>query len=315
MTAAATTFVALIGPGQVGQAFLRQLATHSASARAATYPVALAAVANSRRMLLGAGPAKPLPFAGWEAALATASAAEAAGHFSSNADLGTFASFLAEKFPRGRVVIVDCSASDAIAARYPEWLQLRHSIVTPNKRAFSGDPALYKRILDAAADAGKTELALRGPFVYHESTVGAGLPVLSTLNDLVRTGDKLQRVEGILSGTLSYLFNSFSAATASASGEAAPKFSQIVKVAKDLGYTEPDPRDDLNGVDFARKVVILARLAGLHDVSLDTLHIENIVPEQLRGLASADEFMARLPEYDDHFDTLNKQALAEQSKE
>ncbi|CAG8653448.1 6592_t:CDS:2, partial [Funneliformis mosseae] len=138
--------------------------------------------------------------------------------------------------------------------------------------------------------------------VYHESTVGAGLPVLSTLTDLIRTGDKVIKIEGIFSGTLSYIFNEFS----KFDGEK-KKFSEIVKIAKENGYTEPDPRDDLNGLDVARKVVILGRLAG-KDLSLKTLPVENVVPEPLRTLSSATEFMSSLPQFDEHFEKLNATA-------
>jgi len=132
----------------------------------------------------------------------------------------------------------------------------------------------------------------------------AGLPILSTLTDLIRTGDEIQKIEGIFSGTLSYIFNSFSNFNESTSTSFS--FSQIVKMAKEKGYTEPDPRDDLNGLDVARKVVILGRVAGFK-LSLETLPIENIVPEELRSL-SLDEFMMKLSEYDIQFEHMNKEA-------
>lgn len=121
------------------------------------------------------------------------------------------------------------------------------------------------------------------------------------MQDLLATGDKVKRIEGILSGTLSFLFNTFSTSNL--------PFSEIVKEAKRLGYTEPDPRDDLNGVDVARKVTILARECGL-DVSINSLNqLENIVPEELRTLG-LDDFMARLPDYDSHYEQLKTEAAA-----
>ena len=119
-----------------------------------------------------------------------------------------------------------------------------------------------------------------GKFALHESTVGAGLPILSTLNDLVMTGDEIVKIEGIFSGTLSYIFNNYSQLGKASTSS----FSDIVKQAKELGYTEPDPRDDLNGMDVARKVVILGRLAEL-SLSTDTLAVENIVPAELRSVS------------------------------
>ncbi|KAG1227685.1 hypothetical protein G6F35_002528 [Rhizopus arrhizus] len=157
------------------------------------------------------------------------------------ANLDQFASYLASS--KQHSVIIDCTASEEVARLYPSWLRSGLSVVTPNKKGFSSSLELFKEIKEITANK-------KVPLVYHEATVGAGLPVLSTLTDLVKTGDEIVRIEGIFSGTLSYLFNSFSSLTNS-SGQ---KFSEIVSIAKSLGYTEPDPRDDLNGMDVARKV-------------------------------------------------------------
>lgn len=157
------------------------------------------------------------------------------------ANLDQFASYLASS--KQHSVIIDCTASEEVARLYPSWLRSGLSVVTPNKKGFSSSLELFKEIKEITTDK-------KAPLVYHEATVGAGLPVLSTLTDLVKTGDEIVRIEGIFSGTLSYLFNSFSSLTNS-SGQ---KFSEIVSIAKSLGYTEPDPRDDLNGMDVARKV-------------------------------------------------------------
>lgn len=163
-------------------------------------------------------------------------------------------------------------------------------MVTPNKKGFSDDLSLWKDIFASAAE-GKA-------LVYHESTVGAGLPVLSTLKDLVATGDEVTRIEGVFSGTLSFLFNTF----APASGASDAQWSAVVAQAKELGYTEPDPRDDLNGMDVARKLTILARIAGLEVSRPDSFPIESLIPAELASLpSSADgitQFMTRLPEFD-----------------
>jgi homoserine dehydrogenase len=127
----------------------------------------------------------------------------------------------------------------------------------------------------------------------------AGLPVINTLQDLLSTGDEIHRIEGIFSGTLSFLFNTFSTSTAS--------FSSIVNDAKAQGFTEPDPRDDLNGVDVARKVVILARECGM-EFEIDKLDVlVNIVPDTLRPLDTT-EFMNRLPEFDTYFEEMKQAA-------
>jgi homoserine dehydrogenase len=197
-------------------------------------------------------------------------------------------------------VLVDNTSDPALASAYPQFLKAGISIVTPNKKGFSSDLSLWKDIFASAATG--------DALVYHESTVGAGLPVLSTLRDLVATGDQVTRIEGVFSGTLSFLFNTF--APVSASSEA--KWSDVVSQAKDLGYTEPDPRDDLNGMDVARKLTILARIVGLQVQSPESFPIESLIPAELASLpgtaAGIQEFMTRLPEFDGQMTALKEQA-------
>ncbi|ORX66785.1 homoserine dehydrogenase [Linderina pennispora] len=266
--------IAIVGPGLVGGALVEQLVAHAQSARFASLPIALVGLINSRKMAVSATPFAATDLAAWQSSLLGSSAQPA--------DLTAFADTLAT-LP-SPTAIVDCTSSDAIANLYPSWLSRGLHIVTPNKKAFSNELSLFREI---------QKLTQTGPSVFHEATVGAGLPVLSTLNDLIRTGDKIKTIEGIFSGTLSYLFNTFSAPGAT------QQFSEC-----------PDPRDDLNGMDVARKVTILGRVAGL-DIGTDTLPVENIVPEALRSVASADEFMQRLPEFDAHFAQLNQDAIKE----
>ena len=145
-----------------------------------------------------------------------------------------------------------------------------------------------------------------GGFLYHESSVGAGLPVISTLNDLVYTGDQVLKIEGVFSGTMSFLFNSF----APVEGEGG-KWSQEVKKAKELGYTEPDPRDDLNGLDVARKLVILARIGGLEIENTSAFPVESLIPKELESVATGDEFINRLGEFDEKMETVKEEAKKE----
>jgi aspartokinase/homoserine dehydrogenase 1 len=180
------------------------------------------------------------------------------------------------------LVIVDCSASPLVADRYADWLAAGIHVVTPNKQAGAGPNGRYDSIREAAAASGAR-------FRY-EATVGAGLPVISTLRDLIDTGDTVLSVEGIFSGTLAWLFNRF---------DGSVPFSQLVVEARGLGYTEPDPRDDLSGTDVARKLVILAREAG-RTLNLEDVAVESLVPASLRE-ASVDDFMARLGEVDTLF--------------
>ncbi len=198
----------------------------------------------------------------------------------------------------GKAILVDNTSSQEIAAQYPEILSSGISIVTPNKKAFSGSYRLWKAIFSAASSSGAK--------VYHESSVGAGLPVISTLKDLVETGDVVEKIEGVFSGTMSFLFNSF-APTEGQGG----KWSAEVKKAKDLGYTEPDPRDDLNGLDVARKLTILARLAGLPVESPTSFPVQSLIPHELESCASGEEFMQRLPEFDDRMEEVKAGAERE----
>jgi len=197
-----------------------------------------------------------------------------------------------------KAIIVDNTSSQDVADAYPLFLSRGISIVTPNKKAFSGSYKLWRDIFSASAASGAK--------VYHESSVGAGLPVISTLNDLVGTGDQVTRIEGVFSGTMSFLFNSF----VPVEGEGG-KWSAEVKKAKELGYTEPDPRDDLNGLDVARKLTILARLAGLEVESPTSFPVQSLIPKELASVASGDEFLEKLPLYDDEMEKIKKEAEAE----
>ena len=170
-------------------------------------------------------------------------------------------------------IMVDNTSSADVAASYPLFLRRGLGVATPNKKGFSASRAQW----DAIASSG---------LCYHESSVGAGLPIISTLKDLVNTGDRIHSIQGVFSGTLSYIFNEFSTSDAA--------FSDVVKVAKEKGYTEPDPRDDLNGMDVARKLTILSRLAGLEPGEFP---VKSLIPEALNG-CTADEYMSRLAEFD-----------------
>ena len=197
-----------------------------------------------------------------------------------------------------KVVLVDNTSSQDIAESYPLFLRRGISIVTPNKKAFSSTYELWNDIFSAAAESGAK--------VYHESSVGAGLPIISTLNDLIETGDKVNKIEGVFSGTMSFLFNSF-APTQGAGGQ----WSVEVLKAKELGYTEPDPRDDLNGLDVARKLTILARLAGLPVESPTSFPVQSLIPKELESCSSGDEFLEKLPGFDKQMEQTKKEAEAE----
>lgn len=261
-----TFAVAVIGPGNVGATLLDQLRAAQAQLLGkANVDLRLCAIVSSRKMLLD-----PRGIAGdWRVAFAACNEAS---------DLDRIAEHLRNTH-LPHLAIVDCSASAEVAARYAGWLAAGIHVVTPNKQAGAGPLAQYVAIRDAAAASGAR-------FRY-EATVGAGLPVISTLRDLLDTGDEIVSIEGIFSGTLAWLFNKF---------DGSAPFSQLVAEARALGYTEPDPRDDLSGVDVARKLTILAREAG-RDLDIAEVQVESLVPEALRA-GDVDEFMRRLSETD-----------------
>ncbi len=278
-----TISVGLIGPGTVGTALLRQLEKQADRlAEQFNLDLRVRAIARSQKMLLGE---RRIDLASWE------------DEFDADAidtDLDAFEAHVnSDHLPHA--VIIDCTASEFIASRYGEWLARGIHVITPNKKAFSGDYASY-RGLQAAADEGSSHY-------FYETTVGAALPVISTLCDLLYTGDEVHSVRGIFSGTLAYLFNVYDGTT---------PFSEIVRVAKENGYTEPDPRDDLSGMDVARKLTILARELGL-TIGIGDFPVQSLVPEALEDCPIS-EFLERLPEFDDEIAALYKDAVAQDKR-
>ena len=278
-----TLSIGLIGPGTVGRVLLAQLATQIERLRALNLDLRVRGIAGSKRMLLAES---SIDLDKWDEQFA------AAGE---PLDLAKFANHCqADYIPH--TVLIDCTASAEVAGHYHDWLARGIHVVTPNKKANSGPLPYYQSLQDARRAAGTHYL--------YEATVGAGLPVIQTLRDLRETGDDITSIEGIFSGTLAYLFNVF---------DGSESFSSIVRAAKQKGYTEPDPRDDLSGLDVARKLIILGREMGL-TLELSDVQVTGLVPKALEK-ASVEEFMARLPEFDAEMSALlagakkNKQVL------
>jgi aspartokinase/homoserine dehydrogenase 1 len=261
-----TISIGLIGPGTVGAVLLDQLVSQTERLRRDFHlDLRVRGILTSRHMLLADNSISP---SDWQAA----------GDTLVRADLTRFEEHIhAEHLPHA--VILDCTASAEVAVHYPRWLSAGIHIATPNKKANSGPLELYGRIMGARRAGGSHYL--------YEATVGAGLPIIGTLRDLRETGDEIHRIEGILSGTLAYLFNVW---------DGTEPFSAVVRDAKSRGFTEPDPRDDLSGMDVARKLVILGREMGMN-LEVSDVALEGLIPPAL-AQCSPDEFMERLPELD-----------------
>ncbi len=250
--------IVVLGTGRVGSELLRQL-----QAAAEMRPgLVVAGVANSRVMRTSI------------AGLADGEAEERAADLT---DLVEWTRSL-----DGCRVFVDCTASDEIGEVYAPLLRAGVAVATANKKPLAGTFHAWETIYRASmGDAG----------LYHEATVGAGLPVIRTLTDLLASGDRLLKIEGTFSGTLSYLMDRLRHGVA---------FSAAVRQAHEAGYTEPDPRDDLSGMDVARKMLILARVAG-HTLEPGDVRVEPLVTDASLTAASLDEFWVRLETLDEGF--------------
>jgi aspartokinase/homoserine dehydrogenase 1 len=257
-----TVSIGLIGPGNVGGALLRQiLEAQPRLKRERQLDLRIRVVANSRKMLRSDTTLASLDLERGEAL-----------------DLEAFAKHVKSEHIR-HALIVDCSGRADMAERYEGWLAQGIHVVTPSKHAGSGDA---DRLAALHAAGAKTGARFR-----YEATVGAGLPVVMTLRNLIDTGDTPRSIAGLFSGTLAWLFNHY---------DGSRPFSELLAEARAAGYTEPDPRDDLSGTDVARKAVILAREAGW-PLSLDGVEVENLVPPQLHDVPLP-EFLQRLGEFD-----------------
>jgi aspartokinase/homoserine dehydrogenase 1 len=274
---AKTLSIGLIGPGTVGAALLRQIEKQSKRLHDDfNVDLRIRAIARSQSMLLGG---RRIDLSTWEDQFAGKSV---------DSDLEVLESHInPDHLPHA--VIIDCTASPHIAGLYTGWLERGIHVITPNKKAFSGTFDDYAALRESARHGSS--------HCMYETTVGAALPIISTLQDLIATGDEIRSIQGIFSGTLAYLFNVY---------DGSVPFSEIVRAARDSGFTEPDPRDDLSGMDVARKLTILAR--EMHQsIEIGDFPVQSLVPEPLRE-ASVSEFLERLPEFDADIAALYRKA-------
>ena len=262
-----TLSIGVIGTGLIGGTLLRQLQTRIEELkRHRGIDLRVRGVMNSREMILAD---RHLALDRWRDELA---------RNSQPADLESFINHVnADYLPHA--VVIDATASAELTTHYESWLARGINVITPNKKSNAGPLSAYRSLRETARRHQR--------YFLYETNVGAGLPIIQTLRGLVETGDEVIRIEGVLSGTLSYIFNSL---------DGRRTFSEVVREAHSLGLTEPDPREDLSGVDVARKLIILAREMGL-EVEMDAVRVESLVAEDLRE-GSVDQYLDSLGKHD-----------------
>lgn len=262
--------IALVGVGVVGAALIEQIAQAQTDLLARdNIRLSVRAICRSQTMVLSD---HDIDLATWQ---------QGFEHEAQPTDLPAMMQHM-QQSERPHRVVIDCTANDDVAASYGDFFAAGLHVITPNKRANSGDVGYYQQL--------KTIRQQHRRHFLYETTVCAGLPVIHTLQDLLRTGDKVEAITGVVSGSLSYIFSQL------AKGKA---FSEVVREAKQQGYTEPDPRDDLSGKDVARKMICLAREIGL-SVTMEDVECVDLVPEALQEV-SVETFLADLSDYDEAF--------------
>ncbi len=271
----------LIGCGTVGAELLRQIAQQQAALLGRDIRLEVFGIANSRKLLLNNN---GIDLSGdWKGLL------DKADESFSVARIHKFANDNSLVNP----VIIDCTSNETIADLYLEMMNSGCHVVTPNKKANTSTMAQYKALQRTAQLTNRQYL--------YETTVGAGLPVIDNLQKLVAAGDELESFEGILSGSLSYVFGKL---------DEGMSLSEATLVAKSNGFTEPDPRDDLSGMDVARKLLIMARESGL-ELELSDIQIEAVLPQSFDSSGSIEQFLENLPTLDAEIKERAEQAKAE----
>ncbi|RNA64205.1 bifunctional aspartate kinase/homoserine dehydrogenase I [Prosthecochloris sp. ZM_2] len=276
-----TVHVFIAGTGTIARSLIGQIREHRENLRRQkNLDLVVSGMANTRMIALDNN---GINLADWEGALKPREGERTIGDYISRIKSRNL----------HNAIFVDCTASGDVAEAYPELLASNISVVTANKLGMAGSLELYETIDDALHSS-------NARFLY-ETNVGAGLPIINTLNDLQSSGDNILRIEGVLSGTLSFIFNEL---------RKGGSFSEIVRKAKEAGYTEPDPREDLSGADFARKFLILGRELGFR-LEYEDIDCESLVPESLSGDMGADEFLDRLREVDSTYEQMIRDAAKE----
>ena len=279
-----TLNVFMVGPGLIGSELLTQIKEqHEYLVENREVNIKVVAIANSRKLLVDEN---GIDLDNWKDALANTT-----NDMSFDKLVDTI-----KELNLPNSVFVDNTSNKDIAAYYEPILASSVSIVTPNKVANSGTYAEYALLKETAQKKGVS-------FLY-ETNVGAGLPVINTLQNLIHSGDQILKIEGVLSGSLSFIFNTYDGSTS---------FKDVVLQAKEAGFTEPDPRDDLNGMDVARKILILARESGLK-LEPEDVNVQNPLPQNCIDASSVDDFFVELEKSDSVFKSILEDAQAKGEK-
>ncbi len=272
----------MIGPGMVGSAFLKLIVErNNYVAEHVHAKINVVGLMNSRNMFFDD---EGIDLKNWKKILKNSG---------SDSDIEKYIEMMKEmKLPNS--ILVDCTAADLVVNHYLKIINSSISIVTPNKIANTRSHEQFVALKDAAVR--------RNVQFRYGTNVGSALPIINTLKDIVSSGDEIIKIEGVFSGTLSFIFNSL---------KEKESFSEVVKIAQERGYTEPDPRDDLKGLDMARKLLILIRESGIR-FELKDIEIEKIISPESENAASIDEFYEKLKNDDKKIIEMKKKAAAQE---
>jgi homoserine O-acetyltransferase len=270
-----------IGKGNVGAEFINQILSRPNIEEKRAH-LKLIGICDSKKYILNSNGIN----ADWEIALTNGKEYDTLTHIINE---------LKEQY-LNNIVIVDNTASEEVSEYYEQFVKNNFDIVASNKVFNSGDLIRHKKL--------KKALRTKGKKFFYETNVGAGLPVIELVKSLHQSSDKVRKIRGIFSGSLSYIFNNFS--------ESDKPISYFIDQAVDKGFAEPDPRSDLSGLDVGRKLVIVARELGL-DISLEQVEINNLIPESLQNCQSLDEFKRKQKLLNDNYQKLKENMKKDQA--
>ena len=271
----------LVGVGLIGSTLLQQIqAQREELIKNFQLEINVVGIANSKKMVFDED---GIDLSNWKQLLSESKMTSSPSDFVDHMN----------KMNMSNSVFIDCTANKEVPLMYDRILKASISIATPNKVATSSSYEKYLELKKLASD--------RKIHFKYETNVGAGLPVISTIQNLINSGDKVFKIEAVVSGSLSYIFNNF---------DGSRKFSDLVTEARELGFTEPDPREDLSGADVKRKLIILTREMGF-SIEPDDVVVHPILPDAVMNAADVDDFFVQLIAHDYYFDDMIKNAVAE----